>query len=164
MSWLATLLALVLVFTTNALIIRPREETSDIEWVLQELRREEVIRDVRRVGSLEVTPTSAEYGDQVMLTVAAGTAQQPRSLVMISPLGEHLEVRYDPLGREIFTIPEDGPPGDYHFWLAGASLEAGSGLGVITVEVTPPPDYLLPEGEVETPEEEAVVASTNPPG
>ena len=131
------LLMLVFIFASNAIFVHPREMSSDASWLLQELTREEVHRDVRRLGSLQVAPTRATLGERVRVTVS-DAAQVKRALVMIDPEGNRLETRYDPLHTQVFIIPKDGIVGDYRFWLAREDLEAGSGLGIITVEVYQP--------------------------
>ena len=132
---LVPLLMLALILLSNAMLVQPREMTSDVTWLLQDSARKETARDIRRIGALQVTPTRVQGGSLVRVTVAEGLPRVTRALVMIDSEGNHLDVRYDPLRTQGFIIPEDGVPGDYRFWLTGATLHPRNGLGVITVEV-----------------------------
>ena len=136
-SVLKVLLALVLVFASNAFFVHPREVVNDSTALLQMLQREQHQRDVKRQGALLVTPTRVALGEDVEVVVE-DISGRTRALVMIDSFGETLDVRHDPLGSQVFTIPENGNAGDYRFWLAWADLQAQSGLGVISVEVYDP--------------------------
>ena len=132
---LLPLVVLSLILLSNALLVHPREMASDIVWLLQDSSRKETARDVRRVGSLQVTPTRVSVGESVWVTVVDGVTGSRRALVMIDSEGNYLDIRNDPLRTQEFVIPVDGAIGEYRFWLAGESLHPGSGLGIIMVEV-----------------------------
>ena len=149
MRYLTPMIIVTLILTSNALFIVPPPSTTDTAWLLQELQREEIPRDVKRVGLLEMTPTRASPGSIVQVTVAEGGSGH-RALVMIDSQGEMLEVRFDPLQSQLFLIPEDALPGSFTFWLAGVSLELHTGIGVITLEVYRPMEL----AEEFTPEDE----------
>ena len=134
---LKVMLALVLIFASNALFVHPREVVNDSTALLQMLQREQPNRDVKRQGALLVTPTRVALGEEVEVVVE-DISGRSRALVMIDSMGETLDIRRDPLGTQVFSIPENGSAGDYRFWLAWADLQAQSGLGVISVEVYDP--------------------------
>lgn len=140
MRWVFSLIIVVLILASNAMFVRPRENPSDSAWLLQELTTEEPLRDVKRQGALQVTPTRVAVGETVEVTVEENSGNVSRALVMIDSNGEHMldDARYDPLRTQVFQIARTAPIGDYRFWLAEASLRADKGLGVITVEVYDP--------------------------
>ena len=131
-------LSLLLIFSSNAIFIHPREMSSDITWLHQELLGDQEVLDIKRQGALLVTPTYLAVGESVYVTVESNASAMPRSLVMIDREGNWLDTRYDPLRTQEFTIPLDGLVGDYRFWLSGYMQTPQSGLGVITVEVYDP--------------------------
>ena len=131
-------LSLLLIFSSNAIFIHPREMSSDTTWLYQELLKDQETLDIKRQGALLVTPTYLAVGESVYVTVESNASAMPRALVMIDREGNWLDTRYDPLRTQEFSIPLDGLVGDYRFWLSGYMQTPQSGLGVITVEVYDP--------------------------
>ena len=123
------------IFITNALLVLPREMHSDSAWLISELNREPRNRDVRRMGPLTVGPTTLALGESLEVVVASGDVRQRHAVVLLAPTGEHLEVRFDPVGRQSIRIPEEGPPGRYAIWLCASNLTPASGISVVSIEV-----------------------------